>query len=430
MFRFRMTALAALLLLSVTADAQTPPPIDLTQAAAAFAEAKMVSDRDSGHLWGQALCGPMFFVDPATRFLVANEADSAGQLKPQGALFVGKLPESIPIADSPAEFAGKRWTMQRWPLPEDTYTRHVQFAHECFHRIQPALHLDAIDTPSLHLDSAEGRLWLELEWRALAAALVGHGAAQETAIRDALAFRAHRRALFPGAAAAEDSLEIAEGVAEYTGVAVASPDAASARWRTISKLADPDLSQSFVRSFAYISGPAYGLLLDARAHGWRAKLTKESDLGALLAATLRKGKAVDAKARAEVYGAAALGLAEADRTAKMEAIKARYLALLVDGPTLTLPGHGHFRFSFRPSAMVALGDAGIVEPLFHATNDWGVLDVTDGALVPKDFSAVTVAAPANISGAHLKGPGWTLDLSPGWKIVPAAKAGSYVVVKE
>jgi hypothetical protein len=413
---------------SVAVQAQTPSPIDLVQARAAFAEAKGVSDREGGRHWGRPLYGAMLLVDPVTRAMVANEPDSQGVLRRDGDLYVGVLPPSVNIADTPTEWEGKRWTMLRWPLPEETFTRQVKFAHELFHRIQPDVHLDAPDTPNLQLDTLEGRVWLQLEWRALAAALVGQGAAETSAIRDAIAFRNYRHQMFPGSAAAERNLEIAEGVPEYTGLTAAAPDEASARWRTIAKLADPDLSLTFVRSFAYTSGPAYGLLLDQRMPGWYRKISKATDLADLLASTVHG--VVSTKERAPFYGEAAIRIAETDRARKADAEKARYRALLVDGPILTLPSAGHFAFNFNPSTLISLGDAGAVYPTFHVRDSWGVLDVKEGVLVPSDFSGATVVAPSDTTGSHLEGPGWTLDLAPGWHVVPAAKAGSYMVKKE
>ncbi len=39
-----------------------------------------------------------------------------------------------------------------WPyIPGAANVRRIMFADESFHRIQPALHLDAPDTPSVHL---------------------------------------------------------------------------------------------------------------------------------------------------------------------------------------------------------------------------------------------------------------------------------------
>ena len=46
----------------------------------------------------------------------------------------------------------------------------------------------------------DGRYWLRLEWRALARALQESGAARVDAVRDALAFRQARRALYAGSA--------------------------------------------------------------------------------------------------------------------------------------------------------------------------------------------------------------------------------------
>jgi hypothetical protein len=426
------TRFAFLMFICASAYAAPPPssPIDMVQAKAWLAEAEEVSNKEGGRLWGKKLYGPLFFVDPETRAVVANEPDPEGVLHANDGVYVGTLPKEIIVSNSPTEWQGKRWTMLMWPtIPTNAIDRRIIFAHELFHRIQPGLGLMAQDSPNLQLDTAEGRLWLQLEWRALAAALVEQGPGQNLAIRDALAFRTHRHELFAGSAQTEASLEIAEGVPEYTGTITGEPDRDSARWRSIGKLSDPDQSITFVRSFAYTSGPPYGLLLDSRLPGWRTKLSAQSDLSALLASTLPPHATVSAEARAPLYGAAAIRVAEADRAQKAEAAKARYRARLVEGPTLLLPGK-KLAFSFNPSALVSLGDANTVYPTFHATAEWGTLDVTDGVLVPTDFSRATVAAPKDIQGPHLEGSGWTLDLAAGWHVVPGARAGSYTLAKE
>jgi hypothetical protein len=427
-----MTKFALLMFICAFASAAPPAsaPIDVVQAKAAFEEAETVSNKEGGRLWGKKLYGSLFFVDPETRAVVANEPDPDGVLHATNGVYVGTLPKEIIVSNAPTEWQGKRWTMLMWPtIPTDTVDRRIIFAHELFHRIQPELGLMAADSPNLQLDTPEGRLWLQLEWRALAAALVGQGPAQTQAIRDALAFRNHRHELFAGSAQTEASLEIAEGVPEYTGTIAGEPDRDSARWRAIGKLTDPDQSITFVRSFAYTSGPPYGLLLDSRLAGWRSKLSARSDLSALLASTLAPHATVSAEARAPLYGAAAIRVAEAERAQKAAAAKARYRERLVEGPTLLLPGK-KIAFSFNPSTLVSLGETNTVYPTFHATAEWGTLDVTDGVLVPTDFSHATVAAPKDIQGPHLEGPGWTLDLAAGWRVVPGARAGSYTLAKE
>jgi hypothetical protein len=428
MMKFGLAALSAAMLASAAA-AQTPPPVDTAQAKAVFAETKAISDKEGGKLWGMKLYGAMFFVDPDSRYVVANEPDPQAVLHAQDGVYVGTLPKDVPISNAPVEWEGKRWTELMWPMYGDVLSQHIALAHEPFHRIQPQLHLAAPDSPNLQLDTEEGRLWLQLEWRALAAALIETGPRQTQAIRDAIAFRDYRHKLFPGSAKTEASLEIAEGVPEYTGVTAGAPDRASGLWRTIAKLDDPDQTMTFPRSFAYTSGPAYGILLDERLPGWRTKLNEQSDLSALLASTLPRGGQVSAEARATSYGEAALKMTEDERAAKSAAEKARYRAALVDGPTLTLASAGHFAFTFNPSTIVGLGDQGSVYPTFHVTDAWGTLDVKDGVLVPTDFSGATVAAPKTTDGSHIVGPGWTLDLAPGWKLVPATRPGSYTVQK-
>jgi hypothetical protein len=86
--------------------------------------------------------------------------------------------------------------------------------HELFHRIQPQLGLFVPDLPNEHLDTPDGRYWMQLEWKALSRALDSSGEIRLTAVRDALAFRAARRGRFAGAAESERVLEINEGLAQ------------------------------------------------------------------------------------------------------------------------------------------------------------------------------------------------------------------------
>ena len=52
--------------------AQTSQPIPFDAAQRDFAEAKALCQADAGKLWGVSLCGPILFVDPDSRTLVAN----------------------------------------------------------------------------------------------------------------------------------------------------------------------------------------------------------------------------------------------------------------------------------------------------------------------------------------------------------------------
>src|SRR5713226_2210476 len=136
-------------------------------------------------------------------------------------------------------------------------------------------------SPVLDLDTRDGRLWLQLEWRALAAALTSRGKQRRRAIADALLFRAYRRAIFPQAASEECEMELHEGLAEYTGVKL-SGSTNLAQYVVDKNLKEATSNQTFVRSFAYATGPAYGILLDGTGTNWRKGLKKDDDLGLLL----------------------------------------------------------------------------------------------------------------------------------------------------
>lgn len=201
-----------------------PPSLSPPAAQRCFETARAICERDAGRLWGVSLCGPILIADRETRTVIANQADRAGHLKPRGDVFVGRLPDDVIIAATAGEWAGVHWTMLPWPLPDDEQeTRHI-IAHELWHRIQGQLGLPGCSPPNDHLDTRDGRTWLRLEWRALREALTRTGQQRVLAVTDALAFRAYRRSLCPGAADTERAMEMHEGLAEYTGVRLSADE--------------------------------------------------------------------------------------------------------------------------------------------------------------------------------------------------------------
>jgi hypothetical protein len=62
------------------------------------------------------------------------------------------------------------------------------------------------------------------------------------------------------------------------------------------------------------------------------------------------------------------------------------------------------------------------------TDQWGVLNAPDGALLDAQFKNAMVPAPRQ--RGLLKGDGWTLELKEGWKMVPAGHQGSFKLVQQ
>lgn len=145
------------------------------------------------------------------------------------------------------------------PANDADLRQHVML-HGLFHRIQPELGLITEDGFNEHLDTLEGRVSMQLEWRALRRAVESSGSDRAEAIADALAFRRERRARFPGAAEGERREEIREGLASYTGIAAWANSPSDAHRAAASALAGGESQTAFVGNFEAHSGPAYGVL--------------------------------------------------------------------------------------------------------------------------------------------------------------------------
>src|SRR6516162_4803126 len=183
--------------------------VDQQRAEEYFKEATTFCQRDGGQLWGVSLCGPMVFADARTRTLATNQPRPTGE-----------QPRTLGFVNAPVEWGGSRWAAYVWDfttsLP-DGFARGQLMLHELFHRIQPDLGLITTSGNNAHLDTVEGRVWLQLEWRALARALGQSGEDHKRAVSDAAAFRLARRSQFANAAENERVEEIGEGLAQYTG---------------------------------------------------------------------------------------------------------------------------------------------------------------------------------------------------------------------
>src|SRR5687768_12412830 len=270
--------------------------IDVASAQRAFAELDAMCARDNGRLWGRSLCGPVVFADPRTREAMTRGGPAT-------------IPDSIGIANTALEWNGKRWTMVMWPLPESVVSRRVLLAHESFHRLQPDLGLPSSNPANAHLDTADARYWLRLEFRALARALAS---GSEEAVADALAFRAQRRSLFEKAAEEERQLEMNEGLSEHTGYAMAVPQLAERIAPLVRRLNAADRSERLARSFADVSGSAWGPVIESRDPRWTRRVKAGDDLGDL---ARRAWKIRATSLHPERYGGAAV---RADEDARAE----------------------------------------------------------------------------------------------------------------
>lgn len=420
------------LLLAGPAGVFAEVPLDAASAARAFNRMQVLCEADGGRAWGVSLCGPMLLVDPATRRFVANMQGEETPLEQDGAMFGGRLPDNVPVANTAVRWNGRTWTMLMLPLPKDEAALSILLMHEAWHRIQAEIGLAATNADQDQLETEQGRVALRLELRALAAAVAATDPArQRRAISDALLFRAWRQQRFPGAQDAEDAMERHEGIAEYTGRVLAQDAALTAH--LVEHLRKGDTVSAYARSFAYYTGPAYGVLLDGASPGWRGSWNRRDGLPQLLASALRlQPSSGDAafNARGARYGVADIRKQEAARAARQAAVIAGLRATLVEGPVFILPVKGA-SFSFNPNQVTPLPPQGAVYGTIRAAAKWGVLEVGRDGLLSTDWSRLSVSHVGMTETADgLKGDGWTLALQPGWRVVPAERAGDWTIAPQ
>lgn len=447
----RLPTLALLALaLSAPVGAQTSTEASDSTATAfarATARARAALAADGGRLWGAPLdTVPWMGVDGRT-VLLTDDPHRDGYAPRTGGIWRGALPDGISPANTSIDWANRRWAMFVLPLPADTLDAARLLLHEASHVLQPALlpsaRYDETAAGSDLLDAPEGRTWLRLEWRALETALESRGAARRRATLDALTFRARRLAVATSAEGTrERGLEIVEGLSEYTAwMLTGGADTSFARHLR----ASAERSASYVRAFAYLSGPAYAFLLDDATRGaWRARVRDAHDLGALLAraidapnalvaalggdsSTVVAARVADLRRDADRAGARhALAAVRAEEMARWRE-RARVIADLraryIDGPTLRLRP-GPLRLAFDPRRQTSLGAAGtVMGGLTWRGSDGAELVADDGALVSGDWSELrvpldgaTIEPGVVAARLQLTGRGWRLTVPAGWMV--------------
>lgn len=434
--RHRLISAPALVLCclsAATARAQEQDRAPLTGHLAQqyFTEADSLARNDGGRLWGRSLAAPLVLVDRDSRRIVANLPDQDGHLVATGLLYTGVLPQTQNIANTAFDWSGRRWTMLITPLPRDAAQRASLMLHEMWHRIQDTLGLPAASPTNDHLDRLEGRTWLRLEGHALRTALESSGPLRRQAIADALAFRRFRHSQIAGSDSSERQLELNEGLAEYTGLTLAGFTGHEGAREVAVRLGGLDTTTHLGRSFAYLTGPAYGLLLDWTGKPWRPTLTANDELsdrlGAMLSIPPTEALLPEVTRRATAYGYRDVRDAEEARERTRAARQAGLRQRFVEGPVLRLPLM-EMRLGFDPGRVEPLDSAGTVYGTLRIVDRWGVLDVTTGGGLVRDWAEAIVPAPTDANGTRVSGEGWTLELAAGWTMVPGARTGDFQIL--
>jgi hypothetical protein len=160
--------------------------------------------------------------------------------------------------------------------------------------------------------------------------------------------------------------------------------------------------------------------------GWQKSAKPDSDLGELLLAalgrTLPELQPSQLAALADQYDRDGLHGKETDREQERLAREKVLRQRFVDAPRLTLP-LSRPSISFDPTALEPLVGEGTFYKSGQVSDEWGVLQVTDGMIKSANGSTIRVEAPTDTLARPLKGNGWELMPQPGWQIVPDDRPG-------
>jgi len=306
------------------------------------------------------------------------------------------------------------------PLPADVHERLNLISHELFHRAQPYLHFNTWSYTNYQLDKKEGRIYLRLELKALKAALDAPSAKESLKhITDAFIFRKYRNKLFPGTDTTENTLELNEGMAEYTGLMLSDRPEARMKIHLTGKIDDFQRSNSFVRSFPYVTIPAYGYLLSRKDKYWNKKINNQTNLasffinefGIQIPDNLENG----VEKIKDLYNGKEIEQQESEREEKNKHLIAGYENRFLKQPHLIIPLE-KMNYSFDPQTVITLGNEGIYYPTIQLTDNWGILKAENGSLISKDFSRINLTSPTDTTGNVIVGDGWILELKKGYAI--------------
>ncbi len=408
---------------------------ELNKAKSYFQELDSLCSIDNGNLWGLKLYGATMFVFPENRLIVANEPDNDGKLVLKDGLYVGKLPENINIANTSLEWSGRNWTMVSWGAVSegDKYSRAKLMIHESWHRIQKEIGIMPVMTENAHLDELEGSILLKLEFIALSYALNSEGVNKLNHLANALMIRAYRQSKFIGNN--ENKFELHEGMAEYTGFKLCGIDK-----KMLSKVMAKQLEmakdkEGLANSFAYLTGPAYGILFDDMTNGWIDQVKKGKSLPEIGLQIIDKKIPTDTAVLKDnideiikQYGADSLISNETKKFEYQKQLIKEYEQKFFGGDKLIIKNN-NLQMSFNPQEKLVPVKDGVVYKTMRLAGEWGVAEIKNGVYRSNDWQLFILPAPTNKTTGTINEADYDLMLNDGWKI-EKGKKGTYSLVKK
>jgi hypothetical protein len=380
-------------------------------------ELNTAAQRDDSALWGRSINGEFALINVGARSIERVNPQTSAPVCAQTPLAADQM-----IANTCTKLDGQPVALLILPLPASDKELTQLITHERWHCLQAELKLPGREGDNGHLDTTANRKLLRMELRALSFALDTNNKRWKRAAEDAVYYRAMRsdsKQLHTGVLRQEALLELNEGLAEYSGQRYAEPTGDDTS--LIKKLKDADNKDSYLRSFAYATGPAYGRLLDRCSSGWQRRITVNDDLPSLLAVCLRiksdsfkKRDAVRIGAR---YGLdevtadedkRAIVLQERLNQAKTWFVTGNYLQVRLSQPNI----------QFNPSTLFNMPELGTMYQGITLADEWGKLETKGPVLIDSNWQFVRV--PLEGADCQINADAVRLELKESYRLVMSA----------
>lgn len=397
----------------------------MEKAAPYFENLKKVSDADNGKLWGKTLYGPTMYVDVQTRNLVANQQNKENSLVQKGNLYFGQLPEDIIIANTLITYCGENWTCVIWDGNRDLLTETHLLIHESWHRIQDEIGLPGCGSSNQHLDETEGELLLKLELSILKDLLQNDSKDLTEGLRDVMTVRKYRQSMYPNNN--ENQFECHEGMAEYTAFKLLPLDNDNEAVRkglaaaAIMKEMD---NSGFGNSFAYLTGPAYGLLLDEVVPDWRNSVRSGKTIPDVISTVIPILDTVDNVEIERIsarYDVTDYLNKERIRLEARDEEDAELRARFSESTWLVIPNDS-VNFGFNPGErLVAYDTIGVIYNTMLLKGDFGTIEVGNGIIRANNWSYFIIPYSEDHCDAKI-------SLNTGY-VIELQSDGNYRIVK-
>jgi hypothetical protein len=385
---------------------------------------KAACNKDNGELWGVNLFSNQIIFNEETRQVTSNFKDTLEILQPLSGLFFGRLPDTIK-----PEKLGFAVFIHKWPITSVNQCEKLGiFIHEGFHHLQDSLKLKPEGYNNQHMNSMKARIGIRMECYLLAKALSSTDSVIAY-IKEATKWRLWRHKLYPDGISEEQKHELHEGLAQYTGNYIACKyynikieKPALIDYRSILE-SDTSINSSFERSFGYVSGQFYAILLDRYQPDWKKKISKSSDLAEVLFNGLSLGIDTSKLDLLNIYQKDStfrtINEEEKIRKRRFDNYKQSLLQNFDKNTSLYIERGESCRFQFNPRTMLTFEDGNFYFPYFKASGIWGeIMVLKGGGIFYTNNIRVMIAYKDLIfkDNQVINPENWTLTLKKGWCI--------------